>query len=242
MMAVILAGGKGTRLHPYTMVLPKPLLPLGDVPILEVVIRQLAAAGFRRVALTLGHMSHLFVAAIGEGRRWGVDIEFVYEDTPLGTAGAVRMIENLDEDFLVMNGDILTTLDYGALLEAHRSAGAWATLSVSRREVRVDYGVVEYGADRLLRNYTEKPVIQYGVSMGVNILSRRSVESIPPTGRFDMPDLMTALYRQGRPVLCYETECYWQDIGRFDDYQQASADFTADASRFLGKDPLTDRS
>jgi NDP-mannose synthase len=235
MMAVILAGGKGTRLKPFTMTIPKPLLPLGDVSIVEVVIRQLVAAGVTRVVLTLGHMAPLFTAFFGDGTRFGVPIEYCLEDEPLGTAGPLRLVRDLEDTFLVMNGDILTTLSFARMVEFHRSHDAWGTLAVSRRRVNVDYGViVSDDADRMI-DYVEKPTIPYEVSMGINVLSKRCLEFVPPAGKFDMPELMLAMQRAGKVVACYKTDCYWQDIGRFDDYQQASADFVAAPERFLGK-------
>lgn len=233
MVAVILAGGKGTRLKPFTMTIPKPLLPLGDVPIVEVVIRQLASAGFRRIVLTLGHMAPLFTACLGDGSRFDVRLDYRCEEEPLGTAGSLRLVQDLPEDFLVMNGDILTTVDYHELLARHKRMGAWGTISVHARSVHIDYGVIEVGEDDRMRGYIEKPTIPYQVSMGINVLSRRALEFIPPGERFDMPDLMVAMQRAGRVVGCFRTECYWQDIGRFDDYQQASADFVEDPARFL---------
>lgn len=233
MMAVILAGGRGTRLKPFTMTIPKPLLPLGDVPILEVVLRQLAHAGFKRVVLTLGHMAHLFAATIGDGAKWGLRIDYCREEEPLGTAGSLRLVEALDEDFLVMNGDLLTTLDYRRLFERHRREKAWGTIATVRREVFIDFGVVEAGEDGRLREYIEKPTIPYWVSMGINVLHRGCLDFIPPSGKFDMPELMLAMHRAGKPVACFQTRCYWQDIGRFDDYQKASEDFVNDSARFL---------
>ena len=233
MMAVILAGGKGTRLKPYTITIPKPLLPLGDIPILEVVISQLAASGISRVALTLGHMAPLFVSSFGNGDRMGVKIEYYTEDEPLGTAGSLQLIRDLDEDFMVMNGDILTTLDYKDLYNTHVSRKAWGTIALQERKVEIDYGVIHSTEDGLLQDYIEKPTIPYSVSMGINVLSRRCLDFIPASGKFDMPQLMLAMHKAGKLVLCYKSDCYWQDIGRFDDYQQASADFVADPSRFL---------
>lgn len=233
MMAIILAGGKGTRLRPFTTTIPKPLLPLGDVPILEIMIRQLAAAKINRVVLTLGHMAPFFSAFFGDGARWNVRIEYCYEEGPLGTAAPLRLVRDLDEDFLVMNGDLLTTLDYGDLFRSHVDRDAWGTIAVHPREVNIDYGVVETSSDALLRNYIEKPTIPYEVSMGINVLSRRCLEFIPRSGRMDMPELMLAMHRAGRRVACYRTDCYWQDIGRFEDYQRASEDFVASPERFV---------
>jgi NDP-sugar pyrophosphorylase family protein len=233
MMAVVLAGGKGTRLKPFTFSIPKPLLPLGDVPILDVVISQLAQAGFTRVVLTLGHMAYLLSASYGSGERFGVKIEYVTEVEPLGTAGSLRMIKDLDGDFLVMNGDILTTINFKDIFEKHVSQRAWGTIAISRREVKIDYGVIEMTEDSMLLDYVEKPTIPYAVSMGINVLSNKCLDFIPPNGKFDMPQLMLAIKKAGEPVQCYDSDCYWQDIGRFDDYQQASADFVADPARFL---------
>ncbi|MBM3496329.1 MAG: nucleotidyltransferase family protein, partial [Armatimonadetes bacterium] len=160
-----------------------------------------------------------------------------HEDAPMGTAGSIRLVPDLDETFLVMNGDLLTTLDYAELFAAHRRAGAWGTIAVSRRELRVDFGVVRSTVEGLLDAYEEKPVISYDVSMGINVFSRRCVDFIPPGRAMDIPDLMRALKDAGHPVHCHQTTCYWQDIGRFDDFQQASADFLEDPGRFLPPAP-----
>jgi NDP-mannose synthase len=233
MIAIILAGGKGTRLKPFTTTIPKPLLPLGDQPILEIVLRQLSFAGFERVIITLGHMAHLFNAVIGDGTRWNIHIDYCLEEEPLGTAGPLRLINNLDENFLVMNGDLLTTLDYRHLFDIHVSCAAWGTIAMRRREVHIDYGVIHADKNGLLHDYIEKPIIPYDVSMGINILNKRCIDYIPVTGRFDMPQLLMTMHRDGKNIVCHETDCYWQDIGRFDDYQQASEDFTKDPTRFM---------
>jgi NDP-sugar pyrophosphorylase family protein len=233
MLAVILAGGKGARLRPFTMTIPKPLLPLGDVPVLEVVVRQLAADGFTRVVLTLGHMAPLFIANFGDGTEYGLKIEYVRELEPLGTAAPLRQIADLPSDFLVMNGDLLTDLSYTALFDAHRAAGAAATIGVASRQEKIDYGVVELSGDGSFLDYHEKPTISNYVSMGINVLNRSALDSIPGTGHFDMPDLVLALHRKGEKVHCHRTDGYWQDMGRFDDYTRASEDFVQNPSRFL---------
>lgn len=235
MTAVILAGGKGTRLKPFTMNIPKPLLPVGEVAILEVVVRQLVESNLRRIVLALGHMAHIFPAVFGDGSQLGASIEYCHEEQPSGTAGALRLVKDLSEDFLVMNGDLLTTIDYQALIEAHKSRKAWGTIAVHRREVNIDFGVVVPTQDGLLDEYREKPVIHYDVSMGINVLSRECLQFIPPVGKFDMPELMLAMRRAGKRVICHRTDCYWKDIGRLDDYQQASEDFVHDPSRFVRK-------
>lgn len=233
MMAVILAGGKGTRLKPFTITIPKPLLPLDDTPILEIVLQQLACTGFDRVVITIGHMSHLFIATIGDGKRWGLKIDYCREDTPLGTAGSLRLVEDLEDDFLVMNGDLLTTLNCRDLFNMHVSSGAWGTIALKRREVYIDYGVVDTDENGNLNDYTEKPTIPYTVSMGINVLNKRCIDFIPNAGKFDMPQLMIAMHQAGGKVICQQTDCYWQDIGRFDDYQQASGDFAKNPGRFI---------
>ncbi len=236
MMAVILAGGKGRRLEPFTFTIPKPLLPLGDVPILEIVLRQLAGAGFSRIVLAVGHMAPLFQALLADGARFGLRLEYCLEDEPLGTAGALRRVPDPEERFLVMNGDLLTTLDYRRLVETHARERAAATVAVTARQVVIDYGVLAREADGSLRSYDEKPTLRYEVSMGVLAVSREALGAIPAAGRFDMPDFLLALKRAGKRVFCLATDCYWQDIGRFEDYQRASADFVADPARFLPRE------
>lgn len=233
MMAVILAGGKGVRLKPFTMVIPKPLLPVGELPIIEIVIRQIAAMGIKRIAMMLGYMAQLFIATFGDGSRWGVKIEYCIEDEPMGTAGSLRLLKDPEENLLVMNGDILTTLDYKDIMEFHKTKGAWGTIGVTRRQQPIDYGVIIRTDEGFLGEYREKPVLEYNVSMGINVLSHDALSFIPPDGKYDIPQLMTALKNAEKKVACYETDCYWQDIGRFEDYERASADFTQDPQRFL---------
>jgi NDP-sugar pyrophosphorylase family protein len=215
------------------MTIPKPLLPLGDVPILEVVLQQLANAGFERVVITLGHMAPIFQAHLGDGSKFKMDISYFLEDEPLGTAGSLRMIDDLDDDFLVMNGDLLTTLNYAELLKFHTDSQAMGTISLQKRQVIIDYGVIRSGEDGRLTEYDEKPTIPYEVSMGVNALNKGCLEFIPPGQFFDMPQLMLDMKDAGKNVMCYRPDCYWKDIGRFDDFQEASADFDADPERFL---------
>ncbi len=232
MLAVILAGGLGLRLRPYTMNIPKPLLPLGDLPTLEIVLRQLAARGFTRVVITLGHLPELVEATLGDGERFGLKLVYEVEEEPLGTAGALRLVEDLDDTFLVMNGDLLTTIDYAEVVERQRAGAHAATVVLARRAVHIDYGVVHMTPSGALERYEEKPVLDYCVSTGVYALDRRAVDLLP-AGRCDMPDLMNALNERDLGVHCHVTDAYWQDIGRFEDYQQASADFVADPGRFL---------
>jgi NDP-sugar pyrophosphorylase family protein len=242
MMAVILAGGRGTRLKPLTVTVPKPLLPLGDESILEIVLAQLQAAGCRRVVITLGHMARLFAAVIGDGSRWGLTIDYVFEHEPLGTAGPLRHVHDLDDDFLVMNGDILTTLDFRALFAFHCSKRALGTIAVTQRTVQIDYGVITALPDAQLAHYHEKPQIHYAVSMGVNVLSKQCLAWVPADRKFDMPELMMAMHRSMPRVFCYATSCYWQDIGRMDDYDAACADYQQDPTRFRPARKAAERS
>jgi len=227
--AVILAGGKGSRLAPYTTVIPKPLLPIGDRAILDVILRQLSAFGFTELSLAVGYLSHLIRAVIGDGSDFGVSIDYHEEKVPLGTAGALALIEGLDEPFLVMNGDVLTTLDYRALYDAHLSEGNALTIATHRRVVKTDYGVLhldgEAGALRRVRGFEEKPEIPYVVSMGVYVLDPSVLRLMRPEERVDVPELVLRLLSDGGRVGSYLYDGYWLDIGRHDDYVRATEDY-----------------
>ncbi len=232
MQAIILAGGKGTRLRPYTAFFPKPLMPLGERPILEIVIRQLKKAGFRDIVISTGHLAELIQAYFGKGEKFGVSIRYVREETPLNTAGALALIGDLEDDFLVMNGDLLTTLDYVRMFKAHKENKAAVTIGVHERTNKVDYGVIEISKDGTLDNYIEKPTTKYLVSMGINILNRKAVGSIKKGEALGMPDLMLRLKAKGEKVMCFKGDCEWLDIGRPDDYEQAQKDFSEHPERY----------
>jgi NDP-sugar pyrophosphorylase family protein len=223
--AVILAGGKGTRLLPTTTVLPKPLLPVGDRPIVDIVVRQLRRHGFHDLTIAIGHLAHIMRAAIGDGSRHGVTIRYHEEDEPLGTAGPLATMDGLDDTFLMMNGDVLTTLDYAELVRSHREAGHTLTIATNQRIVPTDYGVLHVdgaaGATARVTAYEEKPEIPFTVSMGVYVLEPRAVAHIPVGRAFDLPDLVLALLEAGEPVGSYGFDGYWLDIGRQDDYERA---------------------
>ena len=236
MKAVVLAGGRGTRLAPYTTVLPKPLMPVGEKPILEILIRQLRHYGITDITLAVGYLAELLMAYFGDGQRLNVRITYSREDQPLGTAGPLSLVKDLTEQVLVMNGDVLTGLDFSAMLADHRASGSIGTLAVCRREVRIDLGVVEYDADRHLRQYIEKPTHYYNASMGIYIFDRRVQSFIPGNERLDLPDLVQKLIAAGETVNCHTYEGYWLDIGRPDDYQRANADFDTLASQLLHSD------
>jgi NDP-mannose synthase len=222
--AVILAGGRGSRLAPYTTVLPKPLLPVGDRAILDVVVRQLARSGFDDLTIAVGHLAHLIAAVFGDGDGHGVRIEYHEEESPRGTAGPLATIDRLDEPFLMLNGDVLTTLDFRALVDAHVAAGNVLTIATHRREVYVDYGVLHTENERLV-GYEEKPTLAYTVSMGVYALDPSVRRFVPDDRPFDLPDLVLALLDAGEPVGAFPYDGYWLDIGRHDDYEQAIAEF-----------------
>ena len=225
MKAVILAGGLGTRLKPYTTVFPKPLMPIGESPILEIIIKQLKAKGFDEITLAVGHLSELIMAFFNNGSKYGLKIEYSKEEKKLGTAGGLGLLKNkLEDDFLVMNGDVLTGLDFSEFLEFHKKTGSIATIALNRRHVDIDFGVVELDENRALIGYIEKPKIDYLVSMGVYAFNERILEFIPSHEYLDIPDLMKRLLSEGEKVNGFIHDGYWLDIGRPDDYIKANED------------------
>ncbi len=239
MQVLVMAGGRGTRLGPYTATFPKPLVPIGDMPILELLLRQFKAAGVTEVILAVNHLHHLIRAFFGEGERLGLRISYSLEDTPLGTAGPIgAVLDQLDDTFFVSNGDLLTTLDFAAMRAVHRAAKADATIASFRREVKSEFGVLETNSQMRMTGYLEKPVQTHLVSMGLYVLQRDAVASHIHAGeRLDMPDLMRALVLAGRHVLCHAPDCFWLDIGRPDDYAEAQFLFEKDRGRFLRDAP-----
>ncbi|MBN1656838.1 MAG: NTP transferase domain-containing protein [Anaerolineae bacterium] len=233
MKAVILAGGRGQRLAPYTTILPKPLLPIDDIPILEVVIRQLKSAGFDDVTMAVGYLAELLIAYFGDGEKLGVRIRYSREEQPLGTAGPLSLLDHLDEPFLVMNGDLLTTLDYRAMWDFHAHGGTLATLATFRRSVNIDLGVIETDGAGSVTAYIEKPTYHYTVSTGIYVFDPLVLRLLSRGEKFDLPDLVTALMSKGHRVATFPFEGYWLDIGRPDDYQRALDEFRHNRARFL---------
>jgi len=234
--AVVLAGGTGTRLRPYTVAFPKPLAPVGDMPVLEIVLRQLARAGFDSVTLSVGHLANMIEAFAGDGSQWGISIDYLREEEPLGTAGALAMLETDEREFLVMNGDVLTTLDYAALMQAHRESGVAATAVVTHREFPVEFGVVHMDDGGDLKRWEEKPVHEHDISIGIYVLSTSNLRLLSEGESLGMPDFLQRIMGYGGRVRCHMTDAYWLDIGRIGDYEQAQADFEAMREQFLGKE------
>ncbi|MEY2245527.1 sugar phosphate nucleotidyltransferase [Streptomyces sp. SAS_267] len=234
MHAVILAGGKGVRLRPYTTALPKPLVPIGDQhAILEIVLRQLATSGFTSCTIAVGHLGEIIRAYVGEGSQWGLDIDYSTEESPLGTMGPLlTMRDRLPESFLVMNGDVLTDLDFGDVLLRHRDSGAPLTIATYARKVRIDFGVLTTD-DRKVVAFTEKPSMDYRVSMGVYGLSRSTLDGYTPGLPLGFDELVLDLLRDGNEPHAYAFDGYWLDIGRPDDYDRANAEFTTRKSLLL---------
>jgi NDP-sugar pyrophosphorylase family protein len=222
MKAVIMVGGKGTRLAPFTRVLPKPLIPLGDYPILEINICQLRAAGFTDITLTLGYLPHLFKAYFGDGERLGVKISYSYEEQPLGTAGPLTLIEGLDEPFLLMNGDLLTDLNFADLYDYHLARNAAVTMALHPKEVNIDFGVIEVDAESRILGSLEKPRFTYLINMGIYVVSPQAVKLIPYNQFYSFMDLVDDLRARGDPVYGYQFEGVWMDLGRVDDFTTAA--------------------
>ena len=246
---VILAGGKGTRLQPFTTVLPKPLLPIGDRAILEIVIEQLRLAGLTRVTLAVGYLSHLIEAVFGDGQAYGVTIDYHHEHSALGTAGALAVIAGLDEPFLMMNGDLITTLDYAALVDAHLQSGNALTIATQQRTATIDFGVLSLGegdgTTLPVVGYLEKPTSQHTVSMGIYVVNPSLLRLIEPGVYLDFPDLVLNALAEGERVGSYLYEGLWLDIGRHEDYERAVNEFSDVGGRLapdaLGREAPADR-
>ncbi|MCF7762183.1 MAG: NTP transferase domain-containing protein [Verrucomicrobia bacterium] len=230
---IILAGGKGTRLRPLTTVFPKPLVPLGNKPVLEILLRRLAASGLVDVTICTGYLGELIQAVCGDGHKFGLKIEYVTEEEPLGTAGPLGLIRQLTDPLLVLNGDLLTTLDFRRIIQFHRETSANFTLAVFPREVKIDFGVIRLDPEGEFQGYLEKPSYHYEVSMGVNVISRKAVEHVRVGERLDMPDLVLRVNQCGGRVKCYRETCQWLDIGRMDDYARAQDEFCRNDTVYL---------
>lgn len=234
MRAVVLAGGLGNRLKPLTIVIPKPLVPVGQFSIIEILARQLAAQGFERITISVGHLASLIEAFCGDGAQWDIKIDYLREHKPLGTAGCLSLLEDLNEDrVLVLNGDILTNTNFATAFTAHDPADG-ATIFANERSVPVEFGVLESDDTGYLSAYIEKPQLSYRVSMGIYVISAAVIkEFVRPGVRLDMPDLMRSLVKAGRKVRIIPNDDYWLDLGRMDDLAAATERFNADPTVFL---------
>jgi NDP-mannose synthase len=226
MRAVILAGGLGMRLRPYTAILPKPLVPVGDRPILEHILRRLSACGVTEVDLCIGHLGELIQVYFSQGTSLppGLELRWHWEDEPLGTAGAVAVVPDLDATFIAMNGDVLTTLDYRDLVEHHRGAEATLTVAMHAKRVDIDLGVIE-SDDGVITGYREKPTLHYDVSMGIYVYEPRALQFLPD-GPCQFPELVQRLLDAGERVAAYRNEAEWYDIGTFTEYERATQDLS----------------
>jgi len=225
MKAILLAGGKGTRLAPYTTILPKPLM--------QIVIQQLVRAGFNEITLAVGHLAELIAAYFGDGSKFGVQLTYSREETPLGTAGPIALVPDLQDTFLVMNGDVLSTIDYAALLSYHRKRGAIATLAAYTRAEQIDMGVVQSDTDSWLTDYDEKPIYKYSVSAGIYIFEPSILSYIPYGEKLDLPELVHKLVERNEKVNIYKFDDHWLDIGHPDDYVKAIQVFQDNRKKFL---------
>ena len=234
MHAVVLAGGKGSRLRPFTFAVPKPLVPIGDMPILELLIRQLSSQGFDRITISVGHLAGLIAAFCGDGSRWGVPIDYVTEDQPLGTVGSLSLIDSYPDDrVLVVNGDTLTDMDFAEAYRWHNEADG-ATICSNVRTVDIDFGVLSTDDDAYLTGYTEKPQLSYTVSMGAYVLTVADINTyVAHEERLDMPTYIERLQANGRPVRVHAPEAYWLDLGRLSDLEVGTRVFTEHPERFL---------
>lgn len=230
--AVILAGGKGTRLKPYTHIFPKPLMPIGNRPILDIVLSQLASAGVDEAIVTVGHESAKFMKMVTAAGSFDLKISYSIETKPLGTAGPLKLIKSLGSDFFVLNGDILTDLDFKKFMRFHKKNNRLATIASFEREQTIDFGVIESDGD-IVSDYIEKPTDKYLVSMGIYAFKREILTYIPVNRRYDFPTLVKKLIRENRPPAVYRHHGQWLDIGREDDYRRASELFFESSGRFL---------
>lgn len=231
--AVVLAGGEGRRLRPYTTVLPKPLLPVGDRSILEIILRQLSRDGFDEAVLAVGYLAELIEAFAGDGSRFGIKVRYAREAGKLGTAAPLAHIDGLPNPVLVMNGDVLTDLDFSKLLDHHVTSKAKATIAVTRRTLNIEFGVVETDKGGMLTDFTEKPSVSHLISTGINVLSADAISRIPREGPYDLPELVESLRGEGEAVATYELTGSWLDIGRQSDYEAALAEFELNPTKYL---------
>ena len=234
MKAVIQAGGKGTRLRPYTLVLPKPLMPVGDLPVIEMLLKWLRRSGIEDVCITIGYLGHLIRSLCGDGSQWGMEISYSEEPEPLGTIGPLLLIrEHLTEPFLVLNGDLITDLDLRQFVAFHKQQGGLVTIATTEKNVKVDLGVLD-GYNGRVKSFREKPEMKFRVSMGVYCIEPKILELIPKGVPFGFDDLMYTMLERDLPVCVYDHTGFWMDIGREEDFQKAQETFRRNETSILG--------
>ncbi len=222
--AIILAGGKGTRLKPYTISLPKSLVPIGETPILEIIIQQLRKSGFDHITITVNHFAEMIQAFFGDGKKWDIKIDYSLEEKPLSTMGPLSLINDLPDNFLIMNGDILTNLDFNVFYNNHIKRGSNFTIGSYKRFDKVEYGVLHKNEKSELIKFEEKPTNEYLVSMGIYMMNKNNLKYIPKNTFFGFDHLMNTLIENNILPSIYEFDGYWLDIGRPDDYEKAIND------------------
>jgi NDP-sugar pyrophosphorylase family protein len=233
MQAVILAGGKGRRLRPYTTVLPKPLMPIGDYPILEVILRQLDSSGFNDVIISTGYLHEIIRAYLESATDLNLNVRYSHEKEPLGTIAPLHLIEDLDDNFLVMNGDILTDLNYSHFMNYHKDKGGLGTVATYKRDVNIDFGVLKHDNSFRINEFIEKPTYHFEVSMGIYAFRKEMLEFVPKNEPFGFDNLMHSFIQNQSPVFSYPYDGYWLDIGRPDDYERSIEEFEKYKDKFL---------
>jgi len=230
---LIQAGGQGTRLRPFTTVLPKPLMPIGNLPVIEIVLRQLRHYGFQKISISTGHLGHLLQAVVGDGDKWGIDIQFVPEDRPLGTIGPLRQLPRPTGPMLVMNGDLLTSINYADLVRYHMQSSADLTIGVCSMPVPVSLGVLDIDANNQITGFREKPTFRYWASMGVYVAAPAVWDLIPPHQVFGFDTLMDRVLQGQVKAQVYRFDGIWLDIGRPEDYAEAGKVLEASRTALL---------
>ncbi|MHC8396061.1 nucleotidyltransferase family protein [Pseudomonas sp. LB3P93] len=223
----LMAGGFGSRLRPLTQHCPKPLLKVGDKPILELILESFISAGFHRFFVSTHYMPEMIREYFGDGSRWGVSIRYVHEDEPLGTGGALGLLphDEINLPLFMMNGDLLTTLNFQNLLEFNHDQPCVATMCVREYEHCIPYGVIQSEGHRIL-SMVEKPVHKFFINAGIYLLSPELVKSVQPGTRIDMPTLLSQQIAKGESVNSFPIHEYWLDIGRMEDFHRAQSDIT----------------
>jgi len=231
---VILAGGAGRRLAPYTFVIPKPIMPIGTTPIIEVVLRRLASHNFRQVTIAPGYMSDIIRAVAGDGSKFGVDIKYSQESQPLNTIGPLTLVDNLTDDFIVMNADLLTDLDFTQLWNYHRSHGGLVTIATCVKSTKLELGVINTDAELRIIGFEEKPTLLHNVSMGIYVFNKAVLKYIPKGVPYGFDSLISTLLEKDEKIRAYPFSGRWLDIGVPADYEKAQEEFELRREHYLG--------